>query len=182
MKANWMFFRNSWTSCRKAQEFLDANNIQVDSRTDARKEKLDPIEVWERIKAAQSIHIAKGKKVDVFNPNVDSQDAILEAIMGRSGNLRAPTLQIGDTFFVGFNALLYDAISTAWTLRDMGSQGKQLLTKWLIWKEGAKHTEKPSFAEKTRFLLHYSLTWENKIEYAGNNCIIRSTWIPEILW
>jgi triphosphoribosyl-dephospho-CoA synthetase len=77
---------------------------------DARKEKLDSTEVWDRIKTAQSIHVAKGKKVDVFDPNVDTQDAILKAIMGRSGNLRAPTLQFGDTFFVGFNASLYDAI------------------------------------------------------------------------
>jgi triphosphoribosyl-dephospho-CoA synthetase len=79
---------------------------------DARKEKLDSTEVWDRIKTAQSIHVAKGKKVDVFNPNVDTQDDILKAIMGRSGNLRAPTLQVGDTFFVGFNAPLYDAIPT----------------------------------------------------------------------
>ncbi len=77
---------------------------------DARKEKLDSTVVWERIKTAQSIHVAKGKKVDVFDPNVDTQDDILKAIMGRSGNLRAPTLQVGDTFFVGFNAPLYDAI------------------------------------------------------------------------
>ena len=79
---------------------------------DARKEKLDSTEAWERIKTAQSIHVAKGKKVDVFDPNVDTQDDILKAIMGRSGNLRAPTLQVGDTFFVGFNAPLYDAIPT----------------------------------------------------------------------
>ena len=79
---------------------------------DARKEKLDSTEVWERIKTAQSIHVAKGKKVDVFDPTVDTQDDILKAIMGRSGNLRAPTLQVGDTFFVGFNTLLYDAIPT----------------------------------------------------------------------
>ena len=65
------------------------------------------------MKTARSIHVAKGKKVDVFDPNVDSQDDILKVTMGRSGNLRAPTLQIGDTFFVGFNALLYDAIPTA---------------------------------------------------------------------
>ena len=64
------------------------------------------------MKTAQSIHVAKGKKVDVFDPNVDSQDAILKTIMGRSGNLRAPTLQFGDTFFVGFNASLYDTIPT----------------------------------------------------------------------
>ena len=79
---------------------------------DARKEKLDSTEAWERIKTAQSIHVAKGKKVDVFDPTVDLQDDILKAIMGRSGNLRAPTLQVGDTFFVGFNTPLYDAIPT----------------------------------------------------------------------
>ncbi len=79
---------------------------------DARKEKLDSTEVWDRIKTARSIHVAKGKKVDVFDPNVDTQDVILKAIMGRSGNLRAPTVQICDTFFVGFNAPLYDAIPT----------------------------------------------------------------------
>ena len=84
----------------------------MNSRTDARKEKLDSTEVWERIKTAQFVHVAKGKKVDVFDPNADLQDAILKAIMGRSGNLRAPTLQIGDTFFVGFNAPLYDAVPT----------------------------------------------------------------------
>ena len=48
---------------------------------DARKEKLDSTVVWERIKTAQSIHVAKGKKVDVFDPNVDTQDDILKAIM-----------------------------------------------------------------------------------------------------
>ena len=64
------------------------------------------------MKTAQSIHVAKGKKVDVFDPNVDSQDDILKVTMGRSGNLRAPTLQFGDTFFVGFNASLYDTIPT----------------------------------------------------------------------
>ena len=71
--------------------------------------KLNPTEVWERFKTAHSIHVARGKEVDVFDPNASPQDAILKAVMGRSGNLRAPTLQLGDTFFVGFNAKLYDS-------------------------------------------------------------------------
>ncbi len=71
-----------------------------------------PKEVWERIRTAQSIHVARGKEVDVFNPDVSLRDDILKAVMGRSGNLRAPTLQIGESFFVGFNAKLYDAILT----------------------------------------------------------------------
>ena len=39
----------------------------------------------------------RGKRVDVFNPKESSQDDILAAVMGRSGNLRAPTLQGGGT-------------------------------------------------------------------------------------
>ena len=73
---------------------------------------MNQTEVWARIKTADSIHVARGKEVDVFNPNASPQDAVLKAVMGRSGNLRAPTLQLGDAFFVGFNAKLYEAVLT----------------------------------------------------------------------
>lgn len=68
--------------------------------------------MWERLEAAEAVHVAKGKKVDVFASKDGSQDDILAAVMGRSGNLRAPTLKVGDTFYVGFNAQLYEAILT----------------------------------------------------------------------
>ncbi len=68
---------------------------------------------WERIESVESVHVAKGKRVDVFNPKESSQDDILAAVMGRSGNLRAPTLQVEDTFFVGFNEQMYDTIPTS---------------------------------------------------------------------
>ena len=113
MTVNWMYFRKNWNSCRKAQEFLDAQDIEVESRTDAGKEKFDSTAAWERIESAESIRVAKGKRVDVFDPTDGSQDDILAAVMGRSGNLRAPTLQVGDTFFVGFNQQLYEAILTS---------------------------------------------------------------------
>ncbi len=84
----------------------------MESRTDAGKEKFDSGAVWERLETAESVHVAKGKRVDVFDPTDSSPDDILAAVMGRSGNLRAPTLKVGDTFFVGFNAPLYEAILT----------------------------------------------------------------------
>ena len=68
--------------------------------------------MWERLETAESVHVAKGKRVDVFAPTDSSQDDILAAVMGRSGNLRAPTLKVGDTFYVGFNEQLYEAILT----------------------------------------------------------------------
>ena len=68
--------------------------------------------MWERLESAESVHVAKGKRVDVFAPKDGAQDDILPAVMGRSGNLRAPTLKVGDTFVVGFNEQLYEGIPT----------------------------------------------------------------------
>jgi arsenate reductase-like glutaredoxin family protein len=39
-----------------------------------------------------------------------SDEAIAELIVGPSGNLRAPTLQIGDELIVGFSNELYESV------------------------------------------------------------------------
>ena len=64
--------------------------------------------VWELMGNAERIVVAKGKRVETFVPTEDTQESILKAVMGRSGSLRAPTVQSGDVFFVGFNAALYE--------------------------------------------------------------------------
>jgi hypothetical protein len=52
--------------------------------------------------------VARGKaKVLEFDPQQDDREAILKVALGRSGKLRAPTLQKGDLFLVGFNETLY---------------------------------------------------------------------------
>jgi len=40
-------------------------------------------------------------------PEKDPKEDILKKIIGPSGNLRAPTLKIGEIFIVGFNLDLY---------------------------------------------------------------------------
>ena len=90
------------------QEFLDTNNLQAESRTDARKEKMDAGMVWELMGNAARIVVAKGKRIETFVPTEETQASILKAVMGRSGSLRAPTMRSGDVFLVGFNAALYE--------------------------------------------------------------------------
>jgi len=51
--------------------------------------------------------VAKGKKVIEFEEIADKHDEVLKKIIGPSGNLRAPTLKIGDSYVVGFNLELY---------------------------------------------------------------------------
>ncbi len=56
-----------------------------------------------------AIFAARGKKVVAFHPKSDKPEetVLLEHLIGRSGNLRAPTAIIGKTMIVGFNADLY---------------------------------------------------------------------------
>ncbi len=57
------------------------------------------------------MHVAKGKKVLTFEPKKDSFDPneFQKAAIGPSGNLRAPTIRTGKTWFVGFSEEAYAA-------------------------------------------------------------------------
>ena len=90
------------------QEFLDTHNLQAENRTDARKERMEAAAVWDLMGDAKQIVVAKGKRVETFVPSDDTQAPILKAVLGRSGSLRAPTVQSGDLFFVGYNVALYE--------------------------------------------------------------------------
>ena len=90
------------------QEVLDTHNLQAENRTDARKEKMDAAAVWDLMGSAKQIIVAKGKRLETFVPTEDNQETILKAVIGRSGSLRAPTVQSGEVFLVGFNDTLYE--------------------------------------------------------------------------
>ncbi len=95
------------------QEFLDTRNLQAENRTDARKEKLEAAAVWDLMGSAKQIIVAKGQRVETFVPTEATQESILKVVLGRSGSLRAPTIQSGDVFFVGYNTTLYETVPFA---------------------------------------------------------------------
>lgn len=51
--------------------------------------------------------VAKGKKVSEFKPGGKASADVVEAMLGPTGNLRAPCLKIGKTVIVGFNDDVY---------------------------------------------------------------------------
>ena len=69
---------------------------------------MDATAVWDLMGSAKRIVVAKGRRVESFVPTEDAQESILKAVMGRSGSLRAPTIQNGRVFLVGFNNALYE--------------------------------------------------------------------------
>ena len=60
----------------------------------------------ELITEAKTIHIAKGKKLDVFEGGQATEE-IVEKMLGSTGNLRAPAMTFGDQLIVGFHEETY---------------------------------------------------------------------------
>jgi hypothetical protein len=60
-------------------------------------------------KAASKIFVAKGKKVSEF-PGGKASAEIVSAMLGPTGNLRAPTIRKGKTVVVGYNDDLFEQI------------------------------------------------------------------------
>ncbi len=77
----------------------------------ANKVKLHREEALERAKASNQVLVSKGKKLLRFDTKAGADDEELAAaILGRSGTLRAPAIQVGKTFLVGFHAEGYDEV------------------------------------------------------------------------
>lgn len=76
---------------------------------DARKERLGPKAALELARSVKHLFVARGKKFSHFdmraNPPGDAE--LKQHLIGPSGNLRAPTVRVGDRLFVGFQADKY---------------------------------------------------------------------------
>ena len=54
--------------------------------------------------------VAKGKKVSEFKGGKHASAGAVDAMLGSTGNLRAPLLVVGKTLLVGFNEDAYRAV------------------------------------------------------------------------
>lgn len=69
------------------------------------KAKLGRADALRMAKAASTVVVAKGKKVVTFDMKRDrpSDKALVDHMLGPTGNLRAPVILKGRTLLVGFN-------------------------------------------------------------------------------
>ena len=72
---------------------------------DARKQKFTPADLGDLFEGATKLVAMKGKKLETFDLRETAVDdeALLKAVLGPSGNLRAPAIKKGKTWMVGFN-------------------------------------------------------------------------------
>jgi hypothetical protein len=79
---------------------------------DAKKNRLGPKDAMELLRDADELYAAKGARVVHVNRNREPWDpgSLKSLVLGPTGNLRAPTLRVGRTLVVGFDADTYRAV------------------------------------------------------------------------
>src|SRR5215831_12821632 len=95
--------------CKKAQGFLERAHQEVTAKADARKEKFGRAKALALAKSMAKVVVGKGKKVLTIELKKEPLDdnTLAKLLLGPSGNLKAPTLRIGDTLLVGFSEEVY---------------------------------------------------------------------------
>jgi len=88
---------------------LEAHKIAVTEQVSASK-KLSDKDARKILKAASVLHVAKGKKLSEFDISTSVGKDAIAAMLGPTGNLRAPTLCIGKKVIVGYNEDLYQKV------------------------------------------------------------------------
>ena len=88
------------------QEFLAEHDVAVAETVHAGKAKLGRNEALRLAREADRVIVAKGKSVTTFDMKKSPPDdeTLAKAMLGPTGNLRAPTVRVGRTLLVGFNA------------------------------------------------------------------------------
>ena len=82
--------------------------IGITEAVEARKQKIEGDDAWAVLGSAKELVVGRGKKFQIFDPKKDDKEPILKVCLGRTGNLRAPTLKMGDRVVVGFNDDMYE--------------------------------------------------------------------------
>lgn len=97
-------------TCGKTQEFLAKNKVSVTETVDARKGVLDRKKALATVlKGIDTVLSVKGKKIISLDlrQQMPSEADLAAALIGPSGNLRAPAFRRGRTLVAGFESGVY---------------------------------------------------------------------------
>jgi hypothetical protein len=88
---------------------MDARALEARETVSASK-KLGRDDAAAMLASASRLVVAKGKKVLEFVLDKGVPDEAVDAMLGPTGNLRAPTVRFGKTIVVGYDDELYAEI------------------------------------------------------------------------
>jgi arsenate reductase-like glutaredoxin family protein len=96
--------------CKKAQGFLETRDWGIaDEVVDASKERRGRDAALALAKSADTVVVARGKKVVTFDMKASppDDDTLASYLLGPTGNLKAPTILRGKLLLVGFGETAY---------------------------------------------------------------------------
>lgn len=88
---------------------MDAHRLVPDDVVLASK-KLGRDDAVALARQCDTLIVAKGRKVTTFDLSGNPDDEMVNAMLGPTGNLRAPAVRSGRTLLVGFNEQEYAAV------------------------------------------------------------------------
>ncbi len=99
-------------SCTRADAFLEARHVTVRETVDARKQRYGSAELKELFSGATRLVAVRGKQQVEFDLSKGWPAAaeLEAAVLGPTGNLRAPMARVGETVVVGFGEEPYGAL------------------------------------------------------------------------
>jgi arsenate reductase-like glutaredoxin family protein len=108
----WRYHRSGCSTCQKTQDFLEQHNLGALEMVEAKKKALRAEEALKLVQSVDEIYATKGSNRVYFNLKQEKphQDQLLAAMLGPTGNLRAPILKKGRVLLVGFDQENYSKI------------------------------------------------------------------------
>jgi len=88
---------------------LEANAVEIKETIPASR-KLQREDAQALLARASTMMVAKGRKVQEFKGGKAATDEAVDAMLGSTGNLRAPAIVAGKTLLVGFNEEVYSGV------------------------------------------------------------------------
>lgn len=106
---DWMYDRKSCTTCKRSRAFLGEAGCAIAETVDATKTRYDHAAALALLADARTLIAMKGTKVLTFDLAAarPADEVLTGVLIGPTGNLRAPTLRVGDTMLVGFSEAAY---------------------------------------------------------------------------
>ncbi|MCI0548321.1 MAG: hypothetical protein L0027_13680 [Candidatus Rokubacteria bacterium] len=96
-------------TCAKTQGFLAKNKLETATVVDAKKATIKGEKALDLLSGVDELYATKGKQVIHFDlrKGKPPKPELLAAMLGPTGNLRAPTIRKGKTLLIGFDEATY---------------------------------------------------------------------------
>jgi arsenate reductase-like glutaredoxin family protein len=109
-KIDWYYHRKNCNTCAKAETFFATHPAEKPELVIANKVKFDAEGALAIAADVEEVYSAKGSTVVALQAKEATRQALLDALLGPHGTLRAPTIRVGNTLLVGFHEPTYLAV------------------------------------------------------------------------